>query len=204
MPALPWQELESIMAVIAAAPTRLQILFLWSLCSMLRPGETAKLRKDWIKDETLTIPGDQMKKRRPHRVPLTNLMLRLLAEEHKLSPHPKNAFVFSGMRPNEHMSSQKLAKYLHQTTLSGKLVAHGLRSIARSWLADHAIPFEVAESCLSHVSGSQVSRAYQRSDYLEARRPVMNAWCSYVYGCALRAGLLPHIISDNEEAKEKS
>ena len=89
-----------------------------------------------------------MKKRRPHRVPLTNFMLRLLAEEHKLSPHPKNAFVFSGMRPNEHMSSQKLAKYLHQTTLSGKLVAHGLRSIARSWLADHAIPFEVAESCV--------------------------------------------------------
>ena len=204
MPALPWQELESIMKIMAAAPTRIQILFLWSLCSMLRPGETAKLRKDWIKEETLTIPGDQMKKRRPHRVPLTNFMLRLLAEEHKLSPHPKNAFVFSGMRSNEHMSSQKLAKYLHQTTLSGKLVAHGLRSIARSWLADHAIPFEVAESCLSHVSGSQVSRAYQRSDYLEARRPVMDAWCSYVYGCALRAGLLPHIISANEEAKEKS
>lgn len=191
MPALPWQELETVMKIMTEAPERIQILFLWSLCSMLRPGETAKLRKDWISGNTLIIPGNQMKKRRPHRVPLTAFMLELLAEEHKLSPHPKNAFIFSGMRSNEHMSSQKLAKHLHQTALSGKLVAHGLRSIARSWLADNNVPFEVAEACLSHVSGNQVSRAYQRSDYLDARRPVMERWCSYVLSCARRAGLYP-------------
>ena len=41
MPAIRWQDLDLAMAVIAEAPRRIQVLFLWSLCSMLRPGETA-------------------------------------------------------------------------------------------------------------------------------------------------------------------
>lgn len=84
----------------------------------------------------------------------------------------------------------QVLKHLHSTSLRGKLVAHGLRSIARSWAADTGVAFEVAEACLSHVVGSQVSRAYQRSDFFEARRPVMDAWSDHVAGCAQSAGLL--------------
>lgn len=191
MPSVSWQELPEVMSVMSAAPVRMQVLFLWSLASMLRPGETAKLRKEWIIDDVLLIPANEMKKRRPHRVPLAPFMLMLLAKEQELSPHPRSAYVFSGRDSGAHISAQALAKFLHGTPLAGRLVAHGLRSIARCWMADQGIPFEVAEACLSHVSGSQVSRAYQRSDYLDARRTVMQAWSDHVEHCARSAGLLP-------------
>lgn len=202
MPSVPWQELPSVMAVMSSAPPRMQILFLWSLTSMLRPGETAKLRKDWIDGDMLFIPADEMKKRRPHRVPLTTFMRLLLAKEASLSPHPRSSYVFAGRDPGSHISSQALAKYLHGTTLAGKLVAHGLRSMARCWMADMGTPFEVAEACLSHVSGSQVSRAYQRSDYLDARRAVMRAWSDYLEHCARSAGLMPLLPDGGKEGHQ--
>lgn len=171
------------------------MLFLWSLCSLLRPIETAKLRKTWIAGDVLTIPGDEMKKRRPHRVPLTPVMQALLAREQDLSPHPRSDFVFAGRNAGSHISEQTLAKYLRGTELAGRLVAHGLRSIGRSWMADNGVPFEVGEACLSHVSGSQVSRAYLRSDYLKDRVSVMWRWCSFILACAREGGLLPDVLS---------
>lgn len=191
MPSISWRDLPKVMNVFKDATMRMQVLFLWSLASMLRPGETAKLRKAWIDGDTLYIPASEMKRGRLHRVPLTPFMRLLLAKEATLSPHPRSSYVFAGRDPGSHISSQALAKYLHGTTLAGKLVAHGLRSMARCWMADMGTPFEVAEACLSHVSGSQVSRAYQRSDYLDARRAVMRAWSDYLEHCARSAGLMP-------------
>ena len=43
---------------------------------------------------------------------------------------------------------------------------------------------EVAEAALAHVTGNAVVQAYQRSDMLERRRPVMTAWANYVEGKA--------------------
>ena len=190
MPSVSWKELPAVMTVMSQAPRRTQVLFLFQLATMLRPGEAASIRKEWIDGDTLTIPASSMKKGREHRVPLTPFVLALIEEEKRLSPHPRSAFVFSGRKAGTHVSTQALAKHLHSTELAGKLVAHGLRSIARSWAADTGVAFEVAEACLSHVVGSQVSRAYQRSDFLEARRSVMAAWSVHIAHCAQSAGML--------------
>lgn len=193
MPAVSWQELPDAMRVMKAAPARMRVLFLWSLCAMLRPGENAKVRRSWIADDVLTIPADEMKKGRAHRVPLTAFMKQLLSAALALSPHPRSDFVFAARTAGKHVSAQALAKHLHETELRGRLVAHGLRSIARSWLADHDVPFEVAEACLSHVAGTPVSRAYQRSDYLNARTSVMQTWSGFIERCAREAGVLDGI-----------
>lgn len=190
MPAIKWQELPKAMQVFSTAPRKMQVLFLFSLCSMLRPGEIAKLRWDWIEVDLLTIPAEVMKKRREHRVPLTKELLYLLREARAISKHPKSSFVFAGTGGSKPMSSQTLAKFLHASELKGKLVAHGCRSIARSWLADHNILYDAAEACLAHLTGSAVSRAYQRSDFLDIRRKAMERWCSYVFDCARCADIL--------------
>lgn len=62
MPAPPWRELPLVMETMKDAPARMRVLFLFSLCSMLRPGENAKLRKSWIEADVLTIPAVEMKK----------------------------------------------------------------------------------------------------------------------------------------------
>ena len=199
MPAPPWAELPDVMRVMKAAPARMRVLFLFSLCSMLRPGEVAKLRKSWIADNVLTIPAEEMKKGRLHRVPLTVFMKQLLEAELRLSPHPRGDVIFAAKQAGKHISTQALAKYLHSTQLSGKLVAHGLRSMARSWMADQEISFEVAEACLSHVAGSSVSRAYQRSDFLTARVLVMTRWSSFIKRCAREADMLDGILEPERD-----
>ena len=65
----------------------------------------------------------------------------------------------------------------------GAFTVHGMRSSFRMWAADVAhAPFEVAEQCLAHVTGSAVVQAYQRSSMLERRRPLMQSWADYVTG----------------------
>ena len=49
---------------------------------------------------------------------------------------------------------------------------------ARSWMADNAVPFELAEACLAHTVGNAVVQAYQRSSMLASRRPIMSAWAN--------------------------
>lgn len=190
MPAIDWRELPQAMSVMKDAPKRMQVLFLFSLCSLLRPAEVAKLEKSWIIDDAIHIPAEHMKKRRPFRVPVTSFMKELLTIEQALSPKPSSRFVFASRQKDMHISKQALAKYLHDTELKGKLVAHGLRSVGRSWLADHDVSFDVAEMCLSHDVGTAVSRAYQRSDFFDARSTVMSQWSEYVRACADCAGLL--------------
>ena len=56
---------------------------------------------------------------------------------------------------------------------------HGLRSSFRDWAAENGVPREVAEASLAHtVKG--VEGAYLRSDLVERRRPVMEAWADYL------------------------
>jgi hypothetical protein len=44
------------------------------------------------------------------------------------------------------------------------------------------VQFEVAEAALAHTVGNAVVQAYQRSNLLERRRPVLAAWAAYVCG----------------------
>jgi len=61
--------------------------------------------------------------------------------------------------------------------------AHGLRSIARTFLEDQQVDFRIAESCLAHSIGNKTSQAYNRYDYVELRRPVMQLWSDFVERC---------------------
>lgn len=79
-----------------------------------------------------------------------------------------------------------------------KLVAHGLRSIGRSWFADNDVTFEVAEACLAHLVGSQVVRAYQRTDFFAPRQKVMLSWHAYIETCARCAQVLSQKPAESE------
>ena len=58
---------------------------------------------------------------------------------------------------------------------------HGFRSSFRDWCKDVAhFPRELAEEALAHKVGDDTERAYARSDALEKRRPLMEAWASYI------------------------
>ena len=61
-------------------------------------------------------------------------------------------------------------------------VPHGLRSTFRDWAAEQGIDRDLAEMTLAHVVGSEVERAYRRTDMVERRRALMAAWGQAVRG----------------------
>lgn len=72
--------------------------------------------------------------------------------------------------------SSKAARILERMDRAPPSQVHGFWSSARSWMAESGVPAEVAEACLAHPPRSQVVQAYQRSDLLECRTEVMQAW----------------------------
>ena len=72
--------------------------------------------------------------------------------------------------------------YLDRTS-KRPAVPHGLRSTFRDWAAERTdYPREMAEISLAHSVGSDVERAYQRSDMLDRRRSMMAAWGKFLTG----------------------
>jgi integrase len=58
--------------------------------------------------------------------------------------------------------------------------AHGFRSSFRDWAGDKTtFPREVAEAALAHAIGNETEAAYRRSDALEKRRKLMDAWAAF-------------------------
>lgn len=61
------------------------------------------------------------------------------------------------------------------------LTMHGCRSTFRDWCAETGQDPILAEKSLMHATGSEVEQAYQRSDLLEQRRPLMQAWADALF-----------------------
>ncbi len=61
-----------------------------------------------------------------------------------------------------------------------RLVAHGLRSLASTTLNEQGFDADVIEAALAHVDKNEVRNAYNRSNYLERRKPVMSWWSDYI------------------------
>jgi integrase len=60
------------------------------------------------------------------------------------------------------------------------VTVHGFRSSFRDWAGNvSSFPREVIESALAHVIGDKAEQAYWRSDALEKRRKLMDAWAAY-------------------------
>jgi integrase len=60
------------------------------------------------------------------------------------------------------------------------VTVHGFRSTFRDWAGNvSSFPREVAETALAHVIGDKAEQAYRRSDALDKRRKLMEAWASY-------------------------
>lgn len=183
MAALAPSELPELMSAIANASIKrtTRCLIEWQLNTMTRPAEASGARWDEINiDEKIwTIPAERMKKRREHRIPLTEQMLALLEVMKPISGHRE--FVFPSDRdPKKPCSSQTVNMALKRMGFAGRLVSHGLRSIASTTLNEQGFESDLIEAALAHVDDSQVRAAYNRTDYLERRRPMMSWWSGHI------------------------
>lgn len=122
------------------------------------------------------IPAARMKARKEHRVPLSESAIRIL----RALPRVEGSeFIFPAPRTGA-LSDAALGKVMKSMRMA-PFVPHGLRSTFRDWAAERTnYPHDLAEKALAHVLKSKVEAAYQRSDMLERRAHMMDAWAKFL------------------------
>lgn len=183
MAALKPNELPELMNAIANASIKKVTRFLieWQLHTMSRPAEAAGAR--WgeidLENKLWIVPAERMKKRKEHKVPLTAQTIALLEELKPISGH--RDFLFPSDRdPKKPCNSQTANMALKRMGFENRLVSHGLRSLASTTLNEQGFGPDDIEAALAHVDKNQVRSAYNRTDYLERRRPMMSWWSEHI------------------------
>jgi integrase len=189
-PAMPWRDVPAFFGTLKASPeSAVAMALAFTILTAMRSKEVRLTAWDEIDLDaaTWTIPADRMKMRKPHAVPLSDAAVEILRGQ--LKTRGKSKFVFPGARPAQPVSINALMTALRRRG-AGEFTVHGMRAAFRSWCADQGVAFELAEAALAHAPGNAVVQAYQRSSMLDRRRPVMQAWTSFLAGGA-EANVVP-------------
>lgn len=176
--AMPLDVLQEKISCLYPADTRTRQVILFTILTASRVGESVPARWDEIdwENRIWSVPPERRKDQKPypHRVPLSDQAMELLN-----SIERKGEEIFC-LKADDLGSRYSLAHLLQRITKTTATM-HGFRSTFRDWAAENGVPDTVAEKCLMHVTGNAVVQAYQRSDLLEQRREVMQAWADAVF-----------------------
>lgn len=158
----------------------------WLLHTLARPieGASAKWSEIDFDKATWTIPADRMKMRRPHVVPLSPQALAILELMRPLSSHREYIFP-SSRRPRDHINPETANMAIKRMGYGGRLVAHGLRALGSTILNEHGHDPELIEMTLAHMDKNSIRAIYNRAEYLERRRKLMEWWGEYIEAAAI-------------------
>jgi integrase len=124
-------------------------------------------------------PAELMKGRVAHTITLSPqavALLRVWFETHK--PEAGD-LIFKGST-GKILSDMTMSKLMKDAGIP--YTPHGFRSSFRDWAAEQMpnIPDPVAEAALAHTVADSVVRAYKRTQFLEMRRTLLDAWGAYL------------------------
>jgi integrase len=191
-PALAWQDIGTFMAALAEREGISALALRFVILTVARSGEVRGMR--WrevdLDAKVWTVPGDRMKAAKLHRVPLSPAALKVLDRVRPLTRAPTD-LVFPSMRTSVALSDMALSEVVrrmndeaddggppHWRDAEGRaVVPHGFRSTFRDWAGEtRPEGREVVEAALAHTIRDKSEAAYARSDLLEKRRSLMDAW----------------------------
>lgn len=156
----------------------------------LRPGELRQARWHEIDWDTAEwrIPGERMKMKTPHIVPLSQQALAILKELHELTGHSPRHYLFPSIRtPRRPMSNNTINAALRKLGYTSEMqTAHGFRTTASTLLNESGFNRDWIERQLAHSERDGVRAAYNYAEWLPERRKMMQAWADLLD--ALRDG----------------
>lgn len=185
-PAMDWRELPAFYQQHLANAERFDVsraLLSFVILTACRSGEARKMRWDEVDLDAAiwTIPADRMKTQVMHRVPLSLQAMAVLEKVRGLH----GEWVFPSPRKQVPLTDMALTTLLRRveapSTTPGRLAtAHGFRSTFRDWCSEQGYPRDLAERALAHLIQNKVEAAYHRTDLLDQRRPMMQAYADFV------------------------
>jgi integrase len=174
-PALSYDKLPAFMQELRKQDGSAARALEFCILTAARTGETLKARPNEIshKEKLWTVPAARMKGGLEHRVPLCHRALEIIDNGSKDYLFP------SQYHDDKHLSDMAMLQLLDRMG-HGDITVHGFRSSFKDWARDRT-GFEnyVVESALAHAVGDKVEAAYARSDVIDKRRKLMEAWAAY-------------------------
>jgi len=183
-PAMPWSLIPAFVA--EHLPSGLEVthqLLAFVILTAARSGEARHMTWNEVDLHSMvwTVPAERMKAKLSHRVPLSRQAAALLTRQRGLH----DTLVFPSVRKGVPLSDMVLTAFLRRAGATsdspGRVAtAHGFRSSFRDWCSEKGYPRDLAERALAHTVQNKVEAAYHRTDLLEQRRPLMQAWADFV------------------------
>jgi len=164
------------------------------MLTFVRTGELigAKWGEFDLDNAAWNIPAERMKMRRPHFVPLSRQVLDILKEQHKLTSNWDWVFP-NQAHPKKHMSNNTVLGAIERLGYKGRMTGHGFRALAMSTIKEKlGYRHEVIDRQLAHVPANKVDAAYDRAQFLDERRVMMQKWADYIDNIAT-TGKIIHV-----------
>lgn len=183
-PALPREELTEFYRRLIPADVEhsnriglLLIMLVFVRNTELRGGK-------WEEIDTWTIPAERMKHEKtapkpPHVIPLADWPLELLAELREITGHTPYLFP-SRTKAEGFISENTLGKIMNGMGYKGRATPHGFRALASSILNEQGFNPDAIERQLAHVEEDRIRAAYNRADYMDERREMMQWYSDYL------------------------
>lgn len=135
-----------------------------------------------MKRGKLTVNPDKTN----HHVCLSRQALELLRELHTLTGG--GVYLFPNQRDHEKpMSNSAILMALKRMGYQNKMTGHGFRALAMSTIKEKlGYRHEVVDRQLAHAQKDKVASAYDRAQFLEERKKMMQHWADYLDG--MKAG----------------
>lgn len=177
--AMPYTQVPALMAALQQETGIGSAALQFTILTSGRLGEVLGATWDEIdlKEAVWTIPAVRMKKgRREHRVPLSAAAVKLLKGPRRVAGNPH---LFPGTRAGKGLSGMIMTQQLKRLG-HGDVTTHGFRSSFRDWAAERTnFPREIAEMALAHTVKGKTEGAYWRSDVIDKRRQLAEAWSRF-------------------------
>jgi integrase len=181
--ALPYREapelLRRLRAASGTAARCLELLLLTAARTdeaiSAAPAEFALDRGEWL------VPAARMKAGEDHLVLLVPRAVEIVREQ--LRQRPGGPVVFpSTLDPDKAMSNMVLLAVLDRMGMREKTTVHGLRSTFSTWANETgAARPDVIEACLAHREEDRVRAAYNRAQFAQERRALLEAWARFLF-----------------------
>jgi integrase len=165
----------------------------FSFLTFQRPGEVR--RAEWTEIDweaaLWRLPASKMKLRREHLVPLSRQALDLLRELQKTTGRWQ--WVFPGIGSKKRPISENTVRGALRRLgyENNEMTAHGFRTIASTLLNEQGWNRDVIERQLAHAERDEVRGAYNRAEWLDERRKMMQSWADYLDKLATPAAVIP-------------
>ena len=185
LPSMPWRYIPDFLENNILDETNVtKSLLELIIHTVTRSGEARNMvwneidleNKIWI------IPANRMKAKVIHRIPLSDRSLEIINNQKKSKD---TNLVFHSSKTNKSLSDMTLTNFLKNRKTKSDVIGrhatmHGFRSSFRDWASENGYSRDLAERSLAHSIRDQTEAAYHRTDLIEQRRPMMDAWSRYI------------------------